>query len=355
MVTTLPGTGVRIVVMVLLVLAGSPLGPLLCWGEEAFEAGGEEQEESSQVVAVGGDSLPRRDSAPDAFRRNPVVAAGLSAALPGAGQVYDGRYIRAGLFMAAEAAFSSSAYYWHNNAQKHEPGIARLKDTLAFVGDSFTVDVDTLEGLDGEMVLDTTDIDTLAVLYRMKLDTARAARDRKLNQKRQSICWAVGCYLYNIADAIDKSRSLGDDQPRSPLLAGWLSAVPALGLGQLYNGELAKAGLIWMVQSGLGYLAYNNHRMVLRSEEALRHLDNPKRSEYGLDQKNAFIKEWQGIRSDAFRERNMYLWYSLLFYFYGIFDAVVDAHLHDYRERMRLEPDLRPSEKAIGLNLSFTY
>jgi hypothetical protein len=51
----------------------------------------------------------------------------------------------------------------------------------------------------------------------------------------------------------------------------------------------------------------------------------------------------------------MYLWYSILFYFYGILDAVVDAHLHDAGAKMKLEPDLVPQNKQVGLTLTVPF
>jgi hypothetical protein len=40
---------------------------------------------------------------------------------------------------------------------------------------------------------------------------------------------------------------------------------------------------------------------------------------------------------------------------YGIFDAVVDAHLHDSGMKMKLEPDLVPDRKQVGLNLNVEF
>jgi len=57
-------------------------------------------------------------------------------------------------------------------------------------------------------------------------------------------------------------------------------------------------------------------------------------------------------RGEAFRNRNMWMWYSVAFYLYGIFDAWVDANLHDARVKMKLEPDLNPQTKEIGLHAS---
>jgi hypothetical protein len=51
----------------------------------------------------------------------------------------------------------------------------------------------------------------------------------------------------------------------------------------------------------------------------------------------------------------MYLWYSFFFYFYGVFDAIVDAHLHDYHKKIRLNPRFDPESDAVGGEVSFEF
>jgi uncharacterized membrane protein len=69
----------------------------------------------------------------------------------------------------------------------------------------------------------------------------------------------------------------------------------------------------------------------------------------------ALLSNWNSKRNDAFRNRNMWAWYSIVFYLYGILDAVVDAHLHDASAKMKLEPDLISDQKKVGINLKMNF
>jgi hypothetical protein len=51
----------------------------------------------------------------------------------------------------------------------------------------------------------------------------------------------------------------------------------------------------------------------------------------------------------------MYLWYLVFFYGYSIFDAVVDAYLHEYPEKMKIEPDLVITDKMVYCALQTTF
>jgi hypothetical protein len=137
---------------------------------------------------------------------------------------------------------------------------------------------------------------------------------------------------------------------------GWLSAIPGLALGQIYNGSLDKAGLIFMTQCNLAYMIYNYITLMRVCENNLILLMIRPIKESKAPRAQATLKDsWNAKHNDAFRNRNMYLWYSLGLYLYGIFDAVVDAHLHDSGTKMKLEPDLMPDRKQVGLNLNVEF
>jgi hypothetical protein len=92
-------------------------------------------------------------------------------------------------------------------------------------------------------------------------------------------------------------------------------------------------------------MAYNYNSLVQQCDAKLRQTDDP-----------ALRADWDSRRGNARRMRNTYLWYDLLFYFYGILDAVVDAHLHDFDRKMRLEPDLSPDGGGTaGLQLKLAF
>ncbi len=308
-------------------------------------------------------------------KRNPLLAAGLSLAMPGAGQFYNRRYVKGTLYLAADVAL---VLYGHNRyvaGEEFEPEITRLDrrynhlldslggiDTSTWVYEYETVH-DTIRDSDSTILRITDSLHAVdstegPIVYRMAADTARYKRDKRRYGAYQSWWWAASCYVYGVMDAIDKTGVFDDDEPRNPTLAGWLSAVPFLGLGQIYNGALSKAGMIFMVQSSLAYMALNNHILLTRAEDQLQRIGNPDELEYAVVHELSgtdFTHEWESNYKQAFRNRNTYLWYSLFFYFYNIFDAVVDAHLHDYDKRMRLEPDLRVLSQRVGMKLNLAF
>jgi hypothetical protein len=67
------------------------------------------------------------------------------------------------------------------------------------------------------------------------------------------------------------------------------------------------------------------------------------------------LSRWSGERGSAFTNRNMYLWYSIFFYFYSVFDAVVDAYLHDYPDRMKIEPDLTVGKNNFHFSVTAPF
>jgi TM2 domain-containing membrane protein YozV len=295
----------------------------------------------------------------DTLTHNPVLAGALSAVLPGAGQIYDHHYVKGALYLLTEAGLVSYAVVWYGTGSNYNRGIARLDSVYnSFVGANGKLDTSAYREHDSTTHAGIDSTDTVTI-YRLCADTARYKRDRRYYIAYQAAAWAAGVYLYAIMDALEKSNRFRNDAPRNPTLAGWLSAVPGLGLGQLYNGKLSKAGMIWMVQWSLGYMALNNQLLLTRCETALRDLTDSRTAAYAatrqLPSPDALARDWDNLRQEAFRKRNTYLWYSLFFYLYGVFDAVVDAHLHDYPRRMRLEPDLAIESGAVGLKLNITY
>jgi hypothetical protein len=65
--------------------------------------------------------------------------------------------------------------------------------------------------------------------------------------------------------------------------------------------------------------------------------------------------DWASARYTAFSNRNMFMWYSIFFYGYSIFDAVVDAYMHDYSEKMQIKPDLVVGMKSIQFSLETKF
>jgi TM2 domain-containing membrane protein YozV len=299
--------------------------------------------------------------------RNPLLAGALSAVVPGAGQAYNRQFVKSVLFLGAEAAFIGAAVYRFGDSQKYNDSIARFEAARDFLLNPSGPAPPSLR-FDSSEVNDTTvdstgthintvsyaDTALTAVTYGMRADTTSFKQMRERHATGNAITWAAGCYLWSILDAVEKTGRFANDEERNPTLAGWLSAVPGLGLGQFYNGRLSKAGMVIMVQTSLAMMSYHYHAQFTECERQLQIIESENKAEYTVDRLygGTFRAEWHDMREDAFRNRNTYLWYSIFFYFYGIFDAVVDAHLHDYRSRMRLVPDLDIPSQKVGMRLN---
>jgi len=257
-----------------------------------------------------------------------VVVSGL---VPGGAQLLQKRYFMAGTFLAFEAVSGSVAFHYHR--KNHE---------WLDLANSYRANADADSGLDSARFLEQS------FLARQ---SARLSRYRMQN----AIVLTLGGYLFNVLDAIDGSI-VDEPKSRNPAVAGWLAAIPGMGLGQIYNGKLSKAGLFVAGQLTLGVMAYNNHRLMSRAEDAnARLLESRERSAIGLNAYNEYNSEWNFQRNSAFRKRNTYLWYSLILYFVTIFDAVVDAHLSDYGQKMRVYPDLSWQGEGAKLNLNVNF
>jgi TM2 domain-containing membrane protein YozV len=275
---------------------------------------------------------------------NPGIALTASLLLPGAGQFYQKKYFMGGLYLISEIGLGIFCYqqsiynsYLKNKADSINHIALLYKDSIIVI----------------KSITDTTKLDTtyFGYYWKLKADSAMLETKDPKNIIKQTISWMAGIYYYNIMDALYNTGIFYNTLPKNPVLAGWLSAIPALGLGQLYNGEISKAGMIFMVQFNLAYIAINNHLLMTDCEKILTTIELNKSKYFNSNQKDRI----DFIRKTAFRNRNMFLWYSLAFYFYGIFDAIVDAHLHDAPVKMRLEPDLIPENKKFGLKAEINF
>jgi TM2 domain-containing membrane protein YozV len=263
---------------------------------------------------------------------NPLTVGITSALLPGAGQFYSKHYLKAGTIVALEAITASVASYFFKTSHGYSDDVKSYRQFA---------NVDT-----GYARSD--DLEKAAVSRFSEL----GARYRAYN----SLSWLVGGYFFNILDAVDGTGAFKNPNAKSPLIAGWLSAIPGLGLGQMYNGSLSKAGMVIMAQVSLGVVAYDYHKLMKKAESNYARIktqynESPERSVI----ESNYLDDWESRRSNAFQMRNTYLWYSIFFYLYGIFDAVVDAHLHDYPDKMKVIPDLVPKNGGAQLNFNVNF
>jgi hypothetical protein len=284
----------------------------------------------------------------------PYKAGLLSAILPGAGQCYTGHYYKSGMFFIAETVIGCMCYnfayekkYFHDNTQSALDSVISYKDSIY-------VKTSTTTGSTGE---DSTYYDStfLGTHYKMKYDYQKFLETENNSYYYQSLIWLIGVYYWNILDAVKNTGYFANDNTRNPATAGWLSAIPVLGLGQFYNGELSKAGMVFTVQLSMCYMVYNYNDLMRTCEKNLSRICTPGTPESRDADSAGMASKWESKRSDAFKNRNMWGWYAIAFYIYGILDAVVDAHLHDAATRIKLEPDLIYDKDKIGMNLKMDF
>jgi hypothetical protein len=290
----------------------------------------------TSLFADARDSLTKRYSA--------FWAGGLALAIPGAGQVYTHHPIKGVLLLGAEA-ITGLVLLSDRIPQKvrWEDQIGLQNERSDSLSAALTLSRDSLGTVDSGLlkVYQTSVLNERLYAYR-----GRMARYSMYH----NIGWLTGLHLWNIMDALQNSRRFDDDEPRNPVLAGCLSLIPGLALGQIYNGSLSKAGMIWMTQTMLIAMAFDYNRLLQNTIDERAKLLSKDSWENAYQ--SAFVPIWDDNYDQAFMQRNMYLWYGLFFYLYAIFDAVVDANLHDYRHKIRLDPVYERSTEAIGLQMT---
>ncbi len=283
----------------------------------------------------------------DVIIKNPLTAGAISALIPGGGQIYTGNFIRSGTFFASEAIIGLIGYSRYVQRLGFQKNSALMLDSTNIFY-NFSKNAPSTD--------DSIRYDSIAYRYGMFYGYNRFLERDNRYFYYQSLSWMFGFYYWNILDALKNSNFFKNDKPKNPSTAGWLAAIPGLGLGQFYNGELSKAGFIFCVQMNMAYMIYNYNKLMRICEDAL---NNSSRFNTLINNKYPAAVQlktnWDSKRNEAFRNRNMWLWYSVAFYLYGIFDAVVDAHLHDAATKMKLEPDLLPEKKQIGLSFKTTF
>lgn len=305
---------------------------------------------------------------------SPVLTGAASLGFPGLGQVYSRRYVKGGLYFATETIMGLVAYNGYDyyrfrqdllQATREETRGTRASFERVMTREQENLDFDqwlednpqgTREDFQKDSVGATNRVRSAEIAWQnavleQQLDEYAVKHSRR--GMYNSLLWLGGTHVYNVMDALASSQAFHDDQERRPTVAGMLSAVPFLGLGQVYNKALSKAGLVFMTQSVLAGLAYNYDYLRTQAENQLLAIEQSETLSPG--QIEIYRTEWRNRQRTVLRLRNTYIWYWLLFYMYGIFDAVVDAHLHDIDQRMRLTPDLAVLSNRAGLRLELKF
>jgi|WetSurMetagenome_2_1015567.scaffolds.fasta_scaffold61989_2 hypothetical protein len=309
----------------------------------------------STVLPVSQDTMKNmiKTAEGNLITKNPVTSAVLSL-FPGGGQIYTGNYIKSGLFVSLETIIGIVAFSRFSLNKNLSDNSKMMYDSMMLFKDSITVSQKTIRNKSNTVDSSFEDTTFYSWQYQMNYDYNHFLEKDNHCFIYQSLAWMGGIYYWNILDALKNTKYFMNENPKQPSTAGWLAAVPALGLGQLYNGELSKAGMVFTIQMNMAYMIYNYNSLMRMCENVL----DSKRfliSVQNQDPTAVRLKgSWEAKRNDAFRNRNMWAWYSIAFYFYSIFDAIVDAHLHDASKKMRLEPDLLPG-KGVGLHYTLTF
>jgi len=282
-----------------------------------------------------------------------LTAASLSLVIPGTGQWYTGHYVKGSLILAAGTVLGILGYNQNQTLSINKTESAKALDSFRVNSNVIVVRIDTIITGSGNSV--SSDTTFRGTHFNMEYQFARFEEQKARNQVYQSMVWAAGLYYYAFLDAVKSTGFFDDGNARNPVKATYLAAIPFLGLGQLYNGELSKAGLITMAQLSLAYMAYNNNTLMRICEKNIAKIERPGTRENRDADASFLLDQWNSARDDAFKGRNTYIWYSLALYLYSIVDAVVDAHLHDLSAKMRFEPDLSPYQGRVGVNLRLNF
>ncbi len=300
---------------------------------------------SSAAVAVSNEG--------DAAGERVPITLSLSAAVPGGGHILNRKYIKGSAFLVSEISFGLVAYnrYLYMGQRNELVDVWRSRtDSLAAVRDmyrdSLAVSATSADSLHFASLLNSSKDEYVGSRQTMELK-----RYEEMASEREFYNWLCVTALwhcYSLCDALAATGWNNDVRPRDPFIAGLLSAIPFSGGGQIYNGSFSKAGLLFAANGSLTYMAYNYHKLMKHCEKmALRYADTQDEADEDI------VLQWKGKQKSAFNLRNVYLWYDIVFYFYGIFDAVVDAHLHDLPVQMHFMPHRQ--QPTIGVYYTVTY
>jgi TM2 domain-containing membrane protein YozV len=281
---------------------------------------------------------------PPAPRTINYTGVAFSAFIPGSGQIYQSRYVMGGLFFAAEAAVVGFAVNRSRSADTRSSNARYLR----FISD-------TLNTLSSVFAGDTVMRDSLlssSGRYAVLADEADFEERMARHTVYNALAWAVGLHLYNFLDALESGGCAARGLEKNPTTAGFLAAVPFLGLGQLYNERPSKAGMVAMAQIGLVLTACNQHRLMNIASEKYNEMRDSTSTRYAY--RADYLSYWNSRYDNAFSRRNTYLWLSLFTYLYSIFDAVVDAYLSDFDSKIDLGTDLSVAPIGGGVAVSVT-
>ncbi|MDR3013561.1 MAG: DUF5683 domain-containing protein [Chitinispirillales bacterium] len=275
------------------------------------------------------------------------TGAAISAFIPGGGQFYQRRYFMGGLLLAAEATTIGVSIYWWDEANWRNWEVDQLRDR----SEQFRVlgeESDDIATGDNSMYW--------SGLYTVLADRREFEAHQARYTAYSAITWAAGIHLFSFLNALEAGGAAPRGEVRDPTRAGLLATVPFLSLGQFYNKRPGKAGMITMAQVSLMTMAYGHQRLMGMASDRYNEMRDTTSARHPYSAE--YLGYWRHQYDRNFSQRNTYLWASLFTYLYSLFDAIVDAHLSDFDERIRIGTDLAIGIDGLpryGVRLSLTY
>lgn len=283
-----------------------------------------------------------------------------SLMIPGSGQALCGHPVKGATFLAFEGILGAMAYEEHSRySLAHLRAKAEAGSLLGLLGDTLEAlneEIEDLDSLTDSLVARFASLREDSVRQENRVVVGEGGYANSIQLRNIYAIWAGGLYIFNLFDAIQVAsrRRAPVSGPKNTKIAVW-SSLLFPGLGQIYNNSYGKAGMIWMAQGALAVSAVYRHRMytgyqaqldLVREDSSLAAMDS---SVYRWR-----MNEMESRRNYFRRARNSHIWYSIGFYFYNVFDAFVDAHLHSFDDRLEIalfpEPD---GEVAVKVDLRF--
>lgn len=275
---------------------------------------------AAEGIVAGKSGIPSIDTLPNNEWDVPVPPQSLASVmamglLPGGAQFYTHHNVRGGFLLGLELGLAYEVFYNKPKQQQKRIDDARpSRDSAAY----YT-----------RRMLSATQTDS--VMHWQSRRNYHAGRVRYFNDKklteedlrRSELAWLAGLHVYGLFDAygIWKNNQGRSYEKREVKTAVWKAALVP-GLGQIYNDEYGKAGLLYMAIIGSAVSLDSRQQMV--NYYVLRHRT-------ALYEKNSTEASETAEQLTFFRKkRNQYIWGLALFYLYSIADAAVDATLSDF-------------------------
>ncbi len=271
-----------------------------------------------------------------------------SSIIPGSGQIICGHPVKGTSLFLFEGILGGLAYNENKIINSfYSRQYKSISDSITF----YKQKVDSVNNITQNQVNDTTtnyynEVDFW--VYKKLFSKGNLTNSNQLTN--MYLIWTGGLYVYNLFDATEIliKKHFPNNNKKNPTTALWLSAVIP-GLGQIYNGSYSKAGMVIMSQSALVASAIYRHQIYNYYENKLNSNDI-----FYNDSlyKEKTISSLKRHRNHYRRCRNSFIWYSIGFYFYNIFDALVDAHLHDFNNnKLTISPNI--ISPGVTLSLKF--